>query len=126
MPEIEYRTIRPMELLNTASELKEQGCRLIQICASKSGEYLELDYSFDKDYRFIDLKMPITREDAVNSISSVFPPAFLYENEINALFGVEIHHMTVDFKGNLYMTAKKTPFKVEEAAEKEGGNDEQA
>jgi ech hydrogenase subunit D len=114
VPEIEYRTIKPVELMNVASDLKAEGCRLIQICASKSGDYIELDYSFDKDYQFIDLKMPLSRDDEVNSISSIFPPAFLYENEINALFGVEIHHMTVDFKGNLYMTAKKTPFKVEE------------
>lgn len=111
MPDIEYRTIEPVELLNMANDLKDEGCRLIQICASKKDEeYLELDYSFDNDYKFIDIKIVVKRDAEIASISSVFKPAFLYENEIESLFGIKVRHMAVDFKGNFYITAKKTPF----------------
>lgn len=114
MPDIEYRTIEPVELLNMANDLKAEGCRLVQICASKKDEaYLELDYSFDNDYKFIDIKIAVKKDEEIVSISSVFTPAFLYENEIESLFGIKVRHKAVDFKGNFYITAKKTPFKDE-------------
>jgi ech hydrogenase subunit D len=117
VPDNEYRDIELLELLNQASELKGHGCRLIQICCSKAGDAYEMDYSFDKDYHFIDLKMHVTQEDKVESISLIFPPAFLYENEIEALFGIAFVHKSVDFDGKLYRTAEPTPFK----SVKEGG-----
>ena len=113
MPEKEFITVKPAELLNAVDDLKDQGCRLIQICASREGDHLEIDYSFDKDYRFIDIKVPLERGEELGSISHIFAPAFLYENEINSLFGVKINHMSVDFKGTLYQTKVKTPFKEE-------------
>lgn len=114
MPNIEIREIEPIELLNCISDLKEQGYRLIQICCSKKGEALELDYSFDKDYKMIDIKIPAKPQDEIASISAIFPPAFLYENEIEALFGLKVVHKSVDFGGKLYQTAQKTPFAIKE------------
>ena len=110
MSDIEYSHIQPLELLNRVSDLREQGCRLIQICCSKAGEGYEIDYSFDKDYQFIDLKMQAPPGEEIASISLVFPPAFLYENEIEALFGIMFSHKSVDFGGKLYQTAMPTPF----------------
>jgi len=117
MPDSEVKHIKPIELLNTVSEYKSQGCRLVQICGSKSGEGYELDYSFDHDYKFIDLKVAVNPGDEIPSISAIFAPAFLYENEIEALFGIKVLHMSVDFEGKLYVTAKKTPFAVEKKEE---------
>jgi ech hydrogenase subunit D len=110
MPQIEFLEITPVELLNRVIDLKAQGCRIVQICCSKKGDALELDYSFDRDYQLIDIKMTVQKEDEIASISAVFPPAFLYENEIEALFGLKILHKSVDFGGKLYQTAQKTPF----------------
>jgi ech hydrogenase subunit D len=115
LPEIEYREIKPAELLNIVNDLKQHGYRLVQICASRDKAYLEIDYSFDRDYHLIDLKMPLEKGEEISSISHIFAPAFLYENEINSLFGVKVNHMSVDFKGNLYITAKKAPFMDGEA-----------
>ena len=114
MPGIEIREIEAVELLNCVSDLKEQGCRLVQICSSKKDAALELDYSFDKDYLLIDIKMTVKPQDEIASISAIFPPAFLYENEIEALFGLKIQHKSVDFGGKLYQTAQKTPFAIKD------------
>lgn len=115
LPVIEYSEVKPIELLNRVSGLKEQGCRLVQICCSKTGDNFEFDYSFDKDYRLIDLKMSVEPGDEIASIDAIFSCAFLYENEIEALFGIKILHKAVDFGGKLYRMAKDTPF-----AEKDG------
>ena len=114
-PETEFISIQLMELLHRVSDLKEQGSRLVQICCSKHGEALELDYSFDLNYRLVDLKISVMPEDEIDSISAIFPQAFLYENEIESLFGLKVKHMSVDFGGKLYQMAKQKPF-----AEKDG------
>ncbi len=109
-PDKEFISILPIELLDRVSDLKEQGCRLVQICCSRSGETLALDYSFDRSYQFVDLTMSVSPADEIDSISAIFPPAFLYENEIESLFGLKVKHKLVDFGGKLYQTAKPTPF----------------
>lgn len=109
-PEIELINILPIELLDRVSDLKEQGCRLVQICCSRHDEALELDYSFDRSYQLVDLKISVMPTDEIDSISAIFPPAFLYENEIESLFGLKVKHKLVDFGGKLYQTAKQTPF----------------
>jgi ech hydrogenase subunit D len=82
----------------------------VQICCSKAGDAYELDYSFDKDYVLIDVKMPVSQDEEIASISAIYPAAYLYENEIEALFGITILHKSVDFGGKLYRTAQSTPF----------------
>ncbi len=114
LPAIEYRDVKPVELVDRVSDLKEQGCRLVQICCSKAGDHYELDYSFDQDYTLIDLKMAVEPGEEISSISSIYSYAFLYENEIEALFGIKIHHKLVDFDGKLYRTAQKTPFAIKD------------
>jgi|AGTN01.1.fsa_nt_gi Respiratory-chain NADH dehydrogenase, 30 Kd subunit. len=113
-PAIEYSEVKPVELLDRVSDLKEQGCRLVQICCSRTGKNLEFDYSFDQDYRLIDLKMAVEPGEEIASISAVFSCAFLYENEIEALFGIRILHKSVDFEGKLYRMAEKTPFAIKD------------
>ncbi len=106
----EIEAVQKDALLNRASDLKDEGWRLIQICCSAADEGYELDYSFDKDYNLIDLKVQACSGEEIPSISVIFPPAFLYENEMEALYGVKVLHKSVDFGGKLYMTAQKTPF----------------
>ena len=45
------------------------------------------------------------------SVSNIFEPAFLYENEMHDLFGIKINLIKIDYNGTLYKTAKETPFK---------------
>ena len=103
------KTIEVDELLNRVAELHEQGYRLVQLGCTKL-KYFELNYSFDKDLKFVNLRLNILPGFEVNSITSIYEGAFLYENEIHDLFGVKFRHINIDYKGTLYKTAVKTPF----------------
>lgn len=103
--------IGPGSLVPEVLKVKHDGYRLVQICATRTDEGYELTYSFAKDYEFSHLRVNTNETTEIMSISNIYSPAFLYENEIHDLFGVPIKFITVDYKGNLYRTEKKTPFK---------------
>lgn len=98
------------ELLAAVQECKDEGCRLVQICSTKTQDGFELSYSFSRGYDFKVIRLQVAEDAEVPSISEVFSPAFLYENEMKDLFGIKITNITVDYKGSLYRTAIKTPF----------------
>jgi len=102
--------IEPNELVNKAYEIHSEGYRLVQINCTKLGETLEFNYSFDKEMAFINLRMNVPMGTEITSISGIFFPAFLYENEMHDLFGVTVKHMKLDYNGNLYKLAVKAPF----------------
>lgn len=97
-------------LLQSVIEMKENGYRLVQMCATKTEDGFELSYSFALEETFVTLRMQIAEDTVVPSISAIFAPAFLYENEMADLFGVKIEHISIDYKGTLYRTGIKTPF----------------
>jgi ech hydrogenase subunit D len=100
------------DLVGMVAELFAEGYRLVQIgCSTLAGAY-ELTYSFDREYRFRNLRITVTPEEVVPSISVIYPGAFLYENEIHDLFGVGVSHIAVDYRGTLYRTALSTPFSI--------------
>jgi ech hydrogenase subunit D len=111
----EPQEIIPIEkdaLLGAVSDLFAQGYRMVQIgCTTLENAY-ELNYSFDKDYLFINLRVTAKPEDEIQSISVIYPNAFLYENEIHDLFGIKIKNMSVDYKGAFYRTTIKVPFSI--------------
>ena len=71
----------------------------------------EIIYTFGMGLLMENLKVTIPQTQGIISITSAYPCAFLYENEMHDLFGVEIRMINLDFRGNLYRTAVKTPFK---------------
>ena len=109
----EEQTITEVTVENLVSEVSkmyDEGYRLIQIGCGKYDDIFEINYSFDKDYRFMNLRLKITEGVVVPSITGVYLCAFIYENEIHDLFGVSIKDIAIDFKGNLIRTSIKNPF----------------
>ena len=47
----------------------------------------------------------------ISSITSIYEVAYLYENEIHDLYGIEIDMMNYDFNGKLFRTVIPTPFR---------------
>lgn len=112
MIEHAIKVITSGALLSEALTLKTEGYRLVAItCTNKNG--MELTYSFDKDYDFINLRITTDTTEEISSISFLYPYSFLYENEIKELFGVQIIDMAMDFKDRLYRISTKTPFNIE-------------
>lgn len=97
-------------LIGMVEHFKQEGYRLVQVNCSKIGEVFEINYSFDKDYVFRNLRITVTGETEVPSISGMYWGAFVYENEMHDLFGIQVKGMNIDFKGNFIRTSIKYPF----------------
>jgi len=111
------------ELVEKVQDLLADGHRLGQICCTKTGDEFELLYSFDKDHVLFNLKMIIAEGQEVRSISNVCWHAFIYENEMHDLFGIEFKHSALDYGGHFFRVAEPTPWnpkKQETEAEQNG------
>jgi ech hydrogenase subunit D len=113
--EQEIVTIGKEDLLSKAQALMNDGYRLVQIGCTKLADHFQIDYSFDKDYKFYNLRieLPLINPE-LPSISAICLPAFLYENEIHDLFGINVTNISIDFKGKFYRLEKEAPFSKED------------
>ena len=102
--------IELLSLLNKMKEIKVEGFTVMQICATKLGESYELLYTFGRAYEARHIKVTIAPGTHVPSITDIFPAAYLYENEMHDLFGIDIDGINHDYKGGLYRTAVEAPF----------------
>ena len=104
--------IKAADLLDRVHSMRDDGCRLVQICCTRVPEGFELTYTFDRDYHMFHLRLTVAEGEPVVSITSQYWPAFIYENEMRDLFGVQIHHIAdeVDYGGRFYRLAEKTPW----------------
>lgn len=98
--------ITPETLVAKVREMRHQCYRLVQIGATPCKETVEVNYSFDRDGRFITLRVRIPALGAIlPSVSEVYWCAFIYENELHDLFKIEVIGNAVDYKGQFYKTA---------------------
>jgi len=104
-------TIPYENLFATVLKIKHEGYRLVQICATTLDTEYEITYSFALGYDFLSFRIIISEDTEIMSISTIFSPAFLYENEMKDLFGIKINLINLDYKGNFYKLEKKTPYK---------------
>jgi len=95
-----------------------EGYRLVQIHCTSVDAGFELNYSFDREYKFTNIRLVVDRETEVQSVSGIYWNAFLYENEISDLFGVKIKNIVLDYHGKFYQTAAKAPFGKPEQEER--------
>lgn len=112
--EQEIISIGKRELVDRIRGLSSQGYRLVQIGCTKLDTF-QIDYSFDKDYKFLNIRVNVPIEDAqLPSISGICGSAFVYENEIHDFFGIKVDGISIDYGGNFYRTAVQEPFNIEE------------
>ena len=101
------------QLVGISAELFAEGYRFVQVgCATLENSY-ELTYSYDKAYRLRNFRITLLPDEEMPSISVIYPNAFLYENELHDLFGLNIRNISIDYNGTLYRTAIKTPFSID-------------
>lgn len=96
--------------IRTVYDMDRDGYRLVAITCTKTANGFEISYSFDRNYEFVTLRLEVPFEQEITSISGVYHAAFIYENELKDLFGVKIKHIDLDYNGNFYKVATKTPF----------------
>lgn len=109
----DFQDIEASELLGRVRDIKDEGYRLGQICASfiKSKGAYEILYSFDKDHVLLNLRVTIAEGASMESITKEYWPAFIFENEIHDLFGFEFKHNALDYGGKFFKVSEPTPWK---------------
>jgi ech hydrogenase subunit D len=108
--------IEKRDLLETITALRSSGYRLVQICPTTLADCYEMNYSFDKDLQFKNVRFLVRPGETVPSISRIYTNAFLYENEIHDLFGITIENIIIDYRGTLYQTSIPAPFGLQPSA----------
>ncbi|MCQ4635482.1 NADH-quinone oxidoreductase subunit C [Anaerovorax odorimutans] len=98
------------DLLPTVRNMKAEGYRMLQICATKVSEGFEILYSFDKDHELTNLRVTIPEEEEVQSVTGEYWGAFIYENEMHDLFGIKIVNNELDYGGHFFKVAEPTPW----------------
>ncbi len=110
-----FEDLEPADVPARAEGLRAEGYRMVQMCGITGEGSTELLYSFDRDHSLLNLRVRVLFGTAVGSITPTYWAAFVYENEIHDLFGVEFSDSRLDYKGNFFRTGTKTPWKGPEA-----------
>lgn len=103
----------PVELLlDETVKFKHMNYRLSQACSVYVDGHYELSYSFAglEEYGYTTLRIIVDKETEVPSITALYPYAFLYENEMKELFGVNIQRINLDYDNKLYRIEVEKPF----------------
>ena len=90
-----FTPVELSQLLTKVKDLKAEGYRFGQACATVVDDKIEIIYSFDKDYSLMNLKLVISPEEEV---------------EMHDLFGIKFMHMELDYEGNFFKVAEPTPW----------------
>jgi ech hydrogenase subunit D len=109
-------------LVSKVQDLLAEGYRLGQACCTKTGDGFELLYSFDKNHELLNLKMTLSEGEEVASITNVYWHAFIYENEIRDLFGINFKHSELDYGGHFFKVSEPTPWNPKNAEKEAGQN----
>ena len=103
--------------LDKVRAYEKDGWRLIMINATSlraaadvAEGSCDLSWTFEKGNALEHVRERVAPGDQVPSVQAIYSFAFLYENEIRELFGVDVTGMLVDFKGELYKTVTRVPF----------------
>ncbi len=105
----EAKQITPEQLINETQQMFNEGYRFVTATCVDEIEQFRIIYSFDRETELVNLEVAIGKEEQLPSVSGVYLCAFLVENEIKELFGVNISDIAVDLGGRLYMIEGADP-----------------
>ena len=108
-----FTTIEKDELSDLVARLSSEGQRFVQILAVNTEDGIDLVYSFMQGDTLTNYEIKgVGKDDAIPSITEFFLEAFVFENEIHDLFGVQIDDIEIDFGGNFYRLAIDEPMTI--------------
>jgi NADPH-dependent glutamate synthase beta subunit-like oxidoreductase len=87
------------DLFFRLNELKGSNARFLTITALDFDKEVELVYHFEKGLSVINLHLKSRKDDPVQSITMIYPVAFVAENELQDHFDLKVSGLNVDFGG---------------------------
>jgi ech hydrogenase subunit D len=112
---MEPQTIVPIqvgEVVQMAEQEKKEGYRLVLMTCARIDDTYEVTYTYEKDLRLKNYRITVKQDEEIPSISGIYWGSFVYENEMNDLFGLNVTGINIDFKGHFFQTSVKHPFSV--------------
>jgi ech hydrogenase subunit D len=103
-------TIEAGTLLSEVDALRGADWRIVQVLCVAMQDGAEITYSFGKGLELRSLRIIAPADSPVPSVTSLYPGAFLYENEIRDLYGVRIERIRSDWEGKVLDVAGEKPF----------------
>lgn len=98
--------IQAADILRIARERKAAGRRFVECHANRpyKDDRLEVTWSFanDDDQTVEVCEAFIQKDEAVDSVSHLYPCAFPFENEMHDLYGVTVRDLLIDYQGGFY------------------------
>jgi hypothetical protein len=114
----DFKPLSLDDIYSNAESRHAEGWRYVQILAVNKEDAVDMIYSFMKDGVLDNfLVSDVARDATVRSITDFYLEAFVCENEIHDLFGVNIEGIAIDFQGNFYHLSTDTPMTVISAAQ---------
>jgi len=89
-------------LVSAARRLRDEGWRLVTASTILQPDGRRVLYHFERDDRLRHLELRLARDEAVPSLGSVYPGAFMVENEMKELQGLPITDLAIDYGGRLF------------------------
>lgn len=117
--EPEFDTARVCDVLTFAAEFKREGYMFVNINATTCGDHCDLLYAFRSSQDAPGLTgktVSVRPDDVVPSITSLYPAAFVFENEAHDLFGIEFSGISIDYDGEFYTLSVAYPMNPKAAA----------
>jgi len=104
-PKNVFEKVNRSDLFFKLNELKSVGARILHITGRDLGKNMEINYHFELGMDTKTLVIENPKDNELLSITSVFPAAFLAENELQDHFEVKVSGLSVDFGGKLLRVA---------------------
>jgi ech hydrogenase subunit D len=102
--------VEPVSVVERAHHMKSTGYRMVEMHCTRLADATEVNYAFDREGDFQVLRTRIPDGVTLPSVTGIYACAFLYENEMQDLFGIQVTDLAVDYKGKLYKLKTATPY----------------
>jgi ech hydrogenase subunit D len=97
------------DLLTRVQAMIDRKLRFITATCIDCDETFQLLYHFTDGPSILSLRLTVPRDAEVPSVSGILFPAFLVENEVKELFGLNITGIAIDYGGRLLLTEGSAP-----------------
>jgi len=117
------QSIKADQVLGETARIKAEGYRLVTLsCVERDETQVDILYHFDKNLQMAHLRLTVTKDTPIPSITPVFLAAFLVENEIQDMFGLHFEGLPINFNRTLYLEEEvgKAPMCTYSVTRKQG------
>ncbi len=109
VPVFSVSQTRIWEIAERAAVRARYGWHLVQLCGSTIDKGVQVLYTFVRGRECESFLIEVPDGTALPTVTDSYPAAFIFENELQDLYGIRIEGLKPDFQGNLYKISVPVP-----------------